>query len=108
MAANPEEALAAVLTRSVYLQQDVIRDCVEAASEGERFETFSELVGTGRITELQANLERAKKAWSTATNQRIDELKPVRERRALIEARIEELTRRSSASTVLVTDQIWQ
>ncbi|HEX5701898.1 MAG TPA: AAA family ATPase [Pyrinomonadaceae bacterium] len=107
-AANAQDALAAVLTRSVYLQQDVIREFVEAASEVERFETLSELVGTGRITELQASLERAKKAWSTATNQRMEELKPVRERRALVDARISELTRRSSAATVAITDSTWQ
>lgn len=106
-ALNPEKALAAVLTRSVYLQQDVIRHFVEAASEEERFEAVSELVGTGRVTELQASLERAKKAWSTATNQRQEELRPLRERLALIEARLSELTRRASQTSPSITSEAW-
>ena len=61
-ASDPREALASVLTRSVYLQQDLIRHFVEAASDQERFAAVSELVGAGRVSELQASLERAKKA----------------------------------------------
>jgi hypothetical protein len=64
-ASDSREALASVLTRSVYLQQDLLRQFVEAASDQERFAAVSELVGAGRVTELQASLEHAKKAWST-------------------------------------------
>ena len=51
------EALTGALTRSVYLQQDRVRDFIEADSDRERFAAFSELVGVGRVTELQAELE---------------------------------------------------
>src|SRR5207247_3957924 len=61
-ASDPGEALASVLTRSIYLQQDMIRQFIDAASPQERFAAVSELVGAGRITELQDSLERSKKA----------------------------------------------
>ena len=107
-ASDPREALASVLTRSVYLQQDLIRQFVEAATDQERFAAVSELVGAGRVTELQASLERAKKAWSTATNQRQDELGPLRERLTVIEARLSELTARASQASPAITSEAWR
>lgn len=106
-ASDPREALASVLTRSVYLQQDLIRQFVEAASDQERFAAVSELVGAGRVTELQASLERAKKAWSTATNQRLDELGPFRERLTVIEARLTELIAHASHASPAITSEAW-
>lgn len=106
-ASDPHEALASVLTRSVYLQQDLIRQFVEAASDEQRFTAVSELVGAGRVTELQTSLERAKKAWSTATNQRQDEIHPMRERLVLIEARLAELTTRASQAAPAITPGAW-
>src|SRR5207237_1155578 len=55
-ASDPQDALASVLTRSVFLQQDLIRDFVEATTNEDRFTAVSELVGAGRVTELQASL----------------------------------------------------
>lgn len=95
-AADPYEALAYILTRSVYLQQDLIRQFVEAESDQERFSVVSEIVGAGRVTELQVTLERAKKTWSGATNQRQDELRSLRGSLTAIEARLYELTARAS------------
>lgn len=106
-ASDPSEALASVLTRSVYLQQDLIRQFIDAASPQERFAAVSELVGAGRVTELQDSLERSKKAWSTVTNQRQDELRPVRERLAIIEARLSESTERSSQALPAMTSEAW-
>lgn len=96
-----------MLTRSVYHQQDLIRQFVEAASDQERFAAVSELVGAGRVTELQASLERAKKAWTTATNQRQEELRPLRERLTLIQARLAELTARASQASLAITSEAW-
>ena len=106
-ASDPGEALASVLTRSIYLQQDMIRQFIDAASPQERFAAVSELVGAGRITELQDSLERSKKAWSTVTNQRQDELQPVRERLSIIEARLSESTERSSQALPAITSEAW-
>src|ERR1019366_1657582 len=106
-ASDAREALASVLTRSVYLQQDLLRQFVEAASDQERFAAVSELVGAGRVTELQASLEHAKKAWSTVTNQRQDELRPFREQQSMIEARMSELAARSSQAPLAITSEAW-
>ena len=106
-ASDPREALASVLTRSVYLEQDRIRQFVEAASDQERFAAVSELVGAGRVTELQASLERAKKAWTTATNHREEELRPLRERLTVIEARLSELTASASQAPPAIAFEAW-
>ncbi len=66
-------ALTRALTRSIYLQQDAVRQFVDADSEQERFAGVSELVGAGRISELQLQLERARTAWTRATNVRVPE-----------------------------------
>jgi DNA repair exonuclease SbcCD ATPase subunit len=67
-ARDPQAALSEVLTRGVYLQQDLLRQFVESDSETRRFDILSELVGGGRVRDLQGQLEREKRAWSTATN----------------------------------------
>jgi DNA repair exonuclease SbcCD ATPase subunit len=106
-AADPAEALAAVLTRSVYLQQDLIRQFVEAASDQDRFVAVSEMVGAGRVTELQASLERAKKAWSTTTNQRMEEARAQRERLTLLETRLAASGQEASRAANAVTAEEW-
>ncbi len=90
------EVLASVLTRSVYLQQDAIRHFIEAISEPERFAAVSELVGVGSIAELQAALEREKRAWTKATSQRAEQLQSRRERLAVIESNLAEMRGRAS------------
>ena len=107
-ASDPCEALAVVLTRSVYLQQDLIRQFIEPANDRERFTAVSELVGAGRVTELQGSLERAKKAWSTATNQRRDEVDLLSDRLSVIEARLSELTRHGPQSLPMIASEAWR
>ena len=106
-ASDPREALASVLTRSVYLEQDLIRQFVEAATKEERFNAVSELVGAGRVTELQSSLEQAKRAWSTVTNQRQDELRPLRERLTTIDARLAELETRKPSGPPSINSEEW-
>lgn len=69
-----QAALIAALTRSVYLQQDLVREFIEADDEQQRFSAVSELVGAGRVTELSLALERAKTAWTRASNVRAKDL----------------------------------
>lgn len=64
---DPKEALTGAVTRSAYLQQDLVRDFVEAVDAKDRFTAVSELVGVGRLTDLQVELDKAKRAWSRAT-----------------------------------------
>ena len=47
-AAKPEDALLSALERGVYLQQDLVRSFIDAATDRERFATIGELVGAGR------------------------------------------------------------
>ncbi|NOT00469.1 MAG: hypothetical protein HOP29_07555 [Phycisphaerales bacterium] len=96
-----------MLTRSVYLQQDLIRQFVEAASDQDRFSAVSELVGAGRVTELQASLERQKKGWTTTTNQHVDEARTLRDRLALIEARLSALQAQAAQSIGTITAVEW-
>ena len=59
-------AMATALTRSVYLQQDLVRQFLESDSSEERFKVVGELVGIGRINELLAQMESSRNAWSRA------------------------------------------
>lgn len=106
-ASEPSEALAAALERGVYLQQDRIRQFVDAASDQERFAAVSELVGAGRVTELQAALERGKRAWTTVTNQRQAELRLLRDRLAQIEFRLAQARASSGAGSQQLSDESW-
>lgn len=106
-ASEPEDALASVLTKCVYLQQDLLRQFIDAESDHERFAAVSELVGAGRLTELQASLEKSKKAWTTTTNQRAEELRVLRERLAILDARLADLNARVSAAKEPVLLDAW-
>lgn len=68
------DALGTAITTSVYLQQDTVRKFIEADSDRDRFDAASELVGTGRVTDLQRELESGKSNWTKATTQRTAEL----------------------------------
>lgn len=107
-ASNPMEALATVLSRSVYLQQDLVRQFVESATGQERFSAISELVGAGRVTELLADLEKSKTAWSKATNTKDGELNPLRSRLSTMRSRIAEIkSREGLAGKDSIDDSSW-
>jgi DNA repair exonuclease SbcCD ATPase subunit len=86
-------ALTAAITRSVYLQQDLVRQFIEADTERERFGAVSELVGAGRVTDFQQQLDRAKTAWSRATNARAREGEVIRQRLAALLEQLSALDR---------------
>jgi hypothetical protein len=96
VASEPNDALAYVLTQSVYLQQDIVRHFIDAATPQECFVAVSEPLGAGRVIEFQSGLERSKKAWTTATNQRQQELRSILERLAIMDGRIADLTSQSA------------
>ena len=91
-ATQPSDALSRSLTRAMYLQQDVVRQFVETDKEDERFTVVSELVGVGRVTELQRQLESSRKSWSTATNAIGKEIDPLRAQITLLEERLRRLS----------------
>jgi DNA repair exonuclease SbcCD ATPase subunit len=100
-------ALTAALTRSVYLQQDLVRQFIEADSETYRFTAVSELVGTGRVTELQLQLEKSRTAWSRATNNQSSELEASRRRLGNLEAQLADLSRVVDGDALAVAE-LWE
>jgi AAA domain len=85
-------AMTSALSRSVYLQQDLVRQFVEADTDRDRFDVLSELVGAGRIRELYEQLEKAKRAWTSATNELGKELEPLSARLDRLQALLERST----------------
>ncbi len=81
-------ALSTAITRSVYLQQDLVREFIEADTDQDRFKAVGELVGAGRVTELQTEIERARNAWSRATNSRQREAEEARVRLQRLETQL--------------------
>ena len=92
------ETLALAVTRSVYLQQDLVREFVEADDDKARFSAVSELVGSGRVTELQLQLEREKKAWTQTTNQQEREGSGVLRRLQALKSQLAQLSREDAPS----------
>lgn len=92
LAANePRNALKSALERGVYLQQDMITDFLTADTDQQRFNAIGELMGTGRATELQLNLERSRVAWSRITNERKSDAGAIEARLRRLQGRLQEL-----------------
>lgn len=79
VAPEPWDALSRSLTRATYLQQDAVRDFVESDGEEGRFNVVSEIIGAGRVTELQRQLETGRRAWSRTTNEVEREVEALRQ-----------------------------
>jgi len=72
--ADPKRAVAEALTRTVYLQQDVLREFLTRDDDKSRFSCIADLIGVAQVSDLREQLDRARTAWSTITNQRTAEL----------------------------------
>ena len=90
VAGEPREALRCALERGVYLQQDLLTDFLTAHTDQDRFNSISELIGAGRITEFQSELERSRRAWSRATNEHSANLVAVEGRLDRLNAQLRE------------------
>jgi DNA repair exonuclease SbcCD ATPase subunit len=102
------EALGSAITRSVYLQQDCVRQFVEADSDDRRFDAISELVGAGRVTDLQSQLDRERDAWSRATNVRVRDVDELRSRLTRVEAEAARIARpKDGAADIGMTWTEW-
>jgi DNA repair exonuclease SbcCD ATPase subunit len=99
-AAEPGEALSRSLTRAMYLQQDLVREFIDADSEQDRFRVVGELVGVGRVTELQRQLETSRTAWSRATNNLAKDIEPLQTQKAALEDRIRRLAGEKATGSV--------
>ena len=87
-AQDPRLAMRSALQHGVYLQQDVLTGFLTAETDQERFNAFSELIGAGVATELQASLESNRRAWSRATNVLESETKETEARLHQLEAQL--------------------
>lgn len=106
-AADQVLALSRSLTRATYLQQDSIRDFVEADTDQDRFQVVGELVGVGRVAELQRQLESSRNAWTRATTGLEKELLPLEERREGFQARLRRLGEDQHADVVGAQYRAW-
>lgn len=68
-ATDGSTAFATTLARSLYLQQDAIRDFINADSDDARFRVVAELCGVGKITDLQSALQQERRNWTQSTHQ---------------------------------------
>lgn len=84
-------AFCMAFTRSVYLQQDLVREFIESDSEEERFTVMSELLGAGRLNEFMRELERDRNAWSRVRTEREREAAEAESRVAQLRSRLERL-----------------
>ena len=105
---DSDSALSSVLTRSVYLQQDLVREFIDATKDEECFAVVGEFVGAGRVTDLKTQLEKSKAAWTRATNTQQEDLRPLRNQLALLETQLSEiknrLTRTPTAATTVESE----
>jgi DNA repair exonuclease SbcCD ATPase subunit len=91
--AEATKALENVLTRGVYLQQDLVRQFIEVDSATDRFALVSEVIGAGVVLELQQVLEKSRNQWSRSTSAfRKDVIEPVETRLAQIDEQLSRLT----------------
>jgi len=88
---DPVTALTSAFTRSVYLQQDLVREFIETDDEQRRFSVVSELCGAGRVVELQHQLERSRNAWSRTSGSMQPESDELREQLGALEAQLARL-----------------
>lgn len=103
---GPAKNVATAFTRSVYLQQDRLREFLEADSDSERFAAISELVGTTRVTDLQDALAKARTAWSKSLNQAKAEAEELAKEVGRLRAAIEEVG--EEAVDTASVDSLWE
>lgn len=90
---SAQDAVNRVLTRGVYLQQDLVRQFIEDDSAADRFALVSEVIGAGAVLELQVALEKSRRSWAASTTAfRRDELDPLAVRVAQIDDHLARLS----------------
>lgn len=97
---DAKSALSQVLTRGVYLQQDLVRQFVEADRPSERFEMLSQIVGGGVVLHLQQELERSRANWARNISSLRKELEPAKQRLEEIEVELSRLTNEADLPSI--------
>jgi DNA repair exonuclease SbcCD ATPase subunit len=99
-------SLESALVNGVYLQQDRLRAFIEAEDESSRFAAISELIGAGRLNDLQVQLDNARSAWNKATNVKTVEIEGLRKRLATLESQLAGLA--ATAPDASAMDDRWK
>ncbi len=102
---DPVESFSQSLTKSVYLEQDRVSDFVQADTEQTRFDVVGEIVGAGRLGELNRQLESGRRAWTTATNRLSEDFQPTIRKVQQIEGRLADI---SGADELQAVDADWR
>lgn len=90
-ALDPVGAFERAIVSSVYLQQDLLKQFIEDDDDQRRYAVVAELLGGGRIADIQVSLERAKQAYTMATTKLDNGLEPLRSRVRELRAELEQL-----------------
>jgi hypothetical protein len=90
-----------ILTRGVYLQQDLVRQFIETDTSAERFQLISEVIGAGAVLELQSALEKSRLQWArNITSVRRERLEPLEQQLAHIDEQMARLEAEPPAQTI--------
>lgn len=94
-----ESLVNSTLCQSVYLQQDRIRDFLDATSDQERFNIISQLIGTGPLTDFQIQLEKQRTSWTRATTQLQKDGANIEDRVDALKRQLEKLQKSAASGT---------
>jgi DNA repair exonuclease SbcCD ATPase subunit len=109
-ALQTQDAVAAfcmAFTRSVYLQQDLVREFIESDSEEARFTVLSELVGAGRLTEFLRDLENQRNAWSRTRTERERDVSDAAARVTQVRTRLDRLRDAPAGESIQANWEEW-
>ena len=102
----PRESLARAFTQAVYLQQDLVRAFIESHDSRTRRGVVSELIGVGRVAELQRRLEQERASWSRATTELSKSRDSIQSRLTRTESSIQSLS--AGSETAGDISEEWQ
>jgi DNA repair exonuclease SbcCD ATPase subunit len=104
---DARKVLGSILTRGVYLQQDLVRQFIDSDTSADRFALVSEVIGAGTILELQSALEKSRNLWSRNTTAlRKDEIAPLQSRVVQIDEQIARLAEANAIQSDATRPQI--
>jgi DNA repair exonuclease SbcCD ATPase subunit len=99
--AESTTAISNVLTRGVYLQQDLVRQFIATDTAAERFQLISEVIGAGAVLELQSALEKSRLQWArNMTSIRRERFEPLQQQLAHLDEQIARLDAEPPAQTI--------
>ena len=94
-------AISNVLTRGVYLQQDLVRQFIDSDTPAERFKLISEVIGAGAVLELQSALEKSRLQWArNITSVKKERFEPLQRQLSYIDEQIVRLDAEPPAQTI--------